>query len=59
MVRSIPRTILTACVCAPFIVNCPGVVPAGAETDALTDFSDMLPTFIELGGGQVAEDKRT
>ena len=43
-------------VCAPFIVNCPGLVPAGVETDALTDFSDMLPTFVELGGGQVPDD---
>ena len=43
-------------VCAPFIVNCPGLVPAGLETDALTDFSDMLPTFLELGGGKVPED---
>ena len=43
-------------VCAPFIVNCPGLVPAGVETDALTDFSDMLPTFVELGGGQPPED---
>ncbi len=37
-------------VCEPFIVNCPGRVPAGAETDALTDFTDLLPTFAELGG---------
>ena len=43
-------------VCAPFIVNCPGIVPEGVETDALTDFSDMLPTFLELGGGKVPED---
>jgi arylsulfatase A-like enzyme len=43
-------------VCAPFIVNCPGIVPEGVETDALTDFSDMLPTFVELGGGNVPED---
>ena len=43
-------------VCAPFIVNCPGLVPAGVETEALTDFSDMLPTFLELGGGKVPED---
>jgi len=40
-------------VCEPFIVNCPGLVPAGVETDALTDFSDLLPTFVELGGGKV------
>ncbi len=43
-------------VCAPFIVNCPGKVPAGVETDAITDFTDMLPTFIELAGGDVPKD---
>ena len=43
-------------ICAPFIVNCPGLVPAGKETNALTDFSDLLPTFVELGGGKVPED---
>lgn len=43
-------------VCGPFIVNGPGMVPAGVETDALTDLSNMLPTFVELGGGQVPED---
>ncbi|KPJ68695.1 MAG: N-acetylgalactosamine 6-sulfate sulfatase, partial [Planctomycetes bacterium DG_20] len=37
-------------VCAPFIVNCPGLVSAGVKTDALTDFTDLLPTFAELGG---------
>ncbi len=34
----------------PFIVNAPGLVPAGVETDELTDFSDLLPTFCELAG---------
>ena len=43
-------------ICAPFIVNCPGLVPTGKVTDALTDFSDLLPTFVELGGGKVPED---
>lgn len=38
-------------VCQPFIVNCPGIVPQGVTRDALTDFSDMLPTFVELAGG--------
>jgi len=37
-------------------VNCPGKVPAGVVTEALTDFSDLLPTFIELGGGQLPKD---
>ncbi|MEO0445713.1 MAG: sulfatase-like hydrolase/transferase, partial [Verrucomicrobiota bacterium] len=38
----------------PFIVNCPGAVAPG-ETDALTDFSDLLPTFAELGGAELPE----
>jgi arylsulfatase A-like enzyme len=41
---------------APFIVNWPGTVPAGVESPALTDLTDMLPTFVELGGGQVPAD---
>ena len=40
----------------PFIVNCPGRVPAGTTTDTLTDFTDMLPTFAELAGVQLQED---
>jgi len=43
-------------VCAPFIVNCPGLVPQGLVTDALTDFTDLLPTFAELGGAKVPKD---
>ncbi len=39
----------------PFIVNCPGLVPAGVKTDALTDFTDLLPTFAELGGAQLPD----
>ncbi|UCD50498.1 MAG: sulfatase-like hydrolase/transferase, partial [Phycisphaerales bacterium] len=39
--------------CAPFIVNCPGLVPAGVTTDALTDFTDLLPTFAELAGAKI------
>lgn len=35
---------------APFVVNCPGLVPDGVVTDALVDFSDFLPTFCELTG---------
>jgi len=44
-------------VCEPFIVNCPGLVPAGVRTDALTDFTDMLPTFAELGGAKLPKDR--
>ncbi len=42
--------------CGPFIVNCPGMVPRGVVTDALTDFTDLLPTFAELGGAKVPDD---
>lgn len=41
---------------APFIVNGPGLVPAGVETDELTDFSDLLPTFCELAGASLPTD---
>jgi len=40
----------------PFIVNCPGLVPAGVVTDALTDFTDMLPTFAELSSARLPKD---
>lgn len=40
-------------VCVPFIVNCPGRVPSGVVTDALTDFTDLLPTFAELAGAEL------
>ncbi len=37
----------------PFIVNGPGIVPAGKTTDALTDFTDLMPTFVELAGAEL------
>jgi arylsulfatase A-like enzyme len=40
----------------PFIVNCPGLVPADVVTDCLTDFTDLLPTFCELGGAEIPSD---
>lgn len=43
-------------VCEPFIVSWPGTVASGKETDALVDFSDLLPTFCELGGAKVPTD---
>ena len=39
----------------PFIVNGPGLVPAGVTTDTLTDFTDLLPTFVELAGAKLPE----
>ena len=43
-------------ICQPFIVNCPGLVPANKNTYALTDFSDLLPTFAELGQARLPKD---
>ena len=39
--------------CEPFVVNCPGLVPAGKTTDALIDFTDLLPTFAELAAARL------
>lgn len=36
------------------IANWPGTTPAGVVSKDLIDFSDMLPTFLELGGGKPA-----
>lgn len=41
----------------PFIVNCPGKVAAGVETDALIDFTDILPTLAELSGGTLPSNR--
>ncbi len=38
--------------CIPFIVNAPGRTPSGTTTDALVDFTDILPTFAELSGSE-------
>jgi len=35
---------------SPFIASWPKVIPAGSETDALLDFSDLLPTFLDIAG---------
>ncbi len=35
----------------PLIANWPGVLDAGQTVDDLVDFSDWLPTFVELAGG--------
>lgn len=43
-------------ICAPFIANCPSLVPQGVVTDALTDFTDLLPTFAELGGAKIPKN---
>ena len=41
--------------CMPFIVRWPNQVPAGSESTALIDFSDIAPTLFEVAGHQVDE----
>lgn len=43
---------------APFVVNCPGCVPVGVTTDALVDFTDMLPTFADFAGAPLPKDHK-
>ncbi|MEC8329506.1 MAG: sulfatase-like hydrolase/transferase [Verrucomicrobiota bacterium] len=38
---------------APFIVNCPSLIPARQTSDALIDFTDLLPTFADFAGATI------
>ena len=38
------------------IAHWPGTVQSGRH-DALIDFSDLLPTFVKLAGGQIPSDR--
>ena len=37
----------------PFIANWPGTIPAGRVSEALIDFSDVIPTLADLAGAAV------
>ena len=37
-------------ICAPFIVSFPSRLAGGITSDALIDFTDLLPTFAEIAG---------
>lgn len=41
----------------PCIVRWPGVVPAGAESDALCTAMDLYPTFARLAGAELPDDR--
>jgi uncharacterized sulfatase len=39
----------------PMIAVWPGKIPAGARTDAMVSWIDILPTLVELGGGRAPQ----
>jgi arylsulfatase A-like enzyme/dienelactone hydrolase len=41
----------------PLIVNCPGWIKQGCESDALTNAADVLPTLAELAGAALPTDR--
>ena len=49
-VKGAKGTKVEAGVCEPFIVKWPGKIPAGSESYALMDFTDLLPTFLDAAG---------
>ncbi len=40
----------------PLIASWPGTTPAGKVSKDIVNFSDMLSTFVELGGGQLPKE---
>jgi arylsulfatase A-like enzyme len=48
-------TLREAGINVPFVVSCPGLVPAGVTSGALIDFTDLLPTFAELADWQPSD----
>ncbi|UII78750.1 sulfatase-like hydrolase/transferase [Flagellimonas sp. CMM7] len=43
-------------ICEPFIASWPGTVASNAVSEALIDFSDFYPTFIDVSGGTPAKE---
>ncbi len=41
----------------PFVARWPGLIPAGTESDELTTAMDLLPTLLNLAGGEVPADR--
>ena len=42
----------------PMVASWPGTIREGVVLQDLIDFSDMLPTFADLGGGEVPDDRK-
>ena len=49
-IRGGKASTVEAGICEPFIVSWPGKVKANQASDALIDFTDILPTFIDIAG---------
>jgi len=49
-------TLYEAGVKSALIARMPKVIKAGTESDAIIDYSDLLPTFIEMAGGEVPSE---
>lgn len=41
----------------PFIASWPGTIKGGEVSQALIDFSDFVPTFAEIGGAELPQDR--
>lgn len=39
----------------PLVINCPGRIPGGRESDDLVDVTDIFPTIAELGGAEIPQ----
>ncbi|WP_154858269.1 sulfatase family protein [Cyclobacterium xiamenense] len=48
-------TLYEAGVKSALIARLPDRIPAGSESEAIVDYTDLVPTFIELGGGTAPE----
>lgn len=42
----------------PMIANWPGTIKAGQVVDDLVDFSDFLPTFVDLAGADLPDERK-
>jgi len=45
-------------ICLPFIASWPSVIDAHQTSNALIDFSDLFPTFLDLAGTEVGKEYR-
>ncbi len=50
--RGLKFTLYEGGIRVPFIARWPGRIPAGTQSDLVSDFADMFPTFAELAGAR-------